>query len=119
MRNDNPSGGAGRRARALVLGGPLLAFLFTLFVLVSGSGARFLFGVWFCAVLWTFSSALMGVLWRGIRHGDWSAFRRYEFPEDDGERFDWSTRTGRYAWRRDYEEGGHEGEGFQDHGPIT
>ena len=76
-------------------------------------------GVWFWAVIWTFSSALAGVLWRGIRHGDWSAFRRYEFPEDDGERFDWSTRTGRYAWCRDYEEGGHEGEGFHDHGPIT
>ena len=119
MTDLHPSGGAGRRARAIVLAGPLLAFLFTLLVLTTGSGFHLIVGVWFWAVIWTFSSALAGVLWRGIRHGDWSAFRRYEFPEDDGERFDWSTRTGRYAWRRDYEEGGHEGEGFHDHGPIT
>ena len=119
MTDLHPSGGAGRRARALVLAGPALALLFTVFCITTGIGLRYLCGVWFWAVIWTFSSALAGVLWRGIRHGDWSAFRRYEFPEDDGERFDWSTRTGRYAWRRDYEEGGHEGEGFHDHGPIT
>ena len=119
MTDLHPSGGAGRRARALVLAGPALALLFTVFCITTGIGLRYLCGVWFWAVIWIFSSALMGVLWRGIRHGDWSAFRRYEFPEDDGERFDWSTQTGRYAWRRDYEEGGHEGEGFHDHGPIT
>ena len=119
MRNDNPSGGAGRRARAIVLAGPALAFLFTLFVLVSGSGARFLFGVWFWAALWCFLAALTGALWRAFR-GDNSAFKRYEFPRESADRFDWSTRTGRYAWRRDIEEQEFHGhDDFPDHGPIT
>ena len=29
---------------------------------------------------------------------------RYELPEDNGDRFDWSTKTGRYAWLRDIED---------------
>ncbi len=120
MTDHNPSGGAGLCARALVLGGPVLTLFFTLHVLVTGSGAQLPFAVWFWAVLCNFLAALAGALWRGIHHGDWSAFRRYEFPEDDGERFDWSTRTGRYAWRRDYEEGGlHGNDDFPGHGPIT
>ena len=118
MRNDNPSGGAGRRARALVLAGPALALLFTVFCITTGIGLRYLCGVWFWAALWCFLAALAGALWRAFR-GDRSAFRCYEFPRESADRFDWSTRTGRYAWRRDYEEGGHEGEGFHDHGPIT
>ena len=100
MTNRNPSG----RARALVLAGPALALLFTVFCLVTGTGLRPLGSVWFCAVLWSFLTALAGVLWRGFRHGDWSAFNRYEFPGENGERFDWSTRTGRYAHLRDLEE---------------
>ena len=118
MTDHKPSGGAGRRARALVLGGPVLALFFTLHVLVTGGGAQLLFGVWFWAALWCFLAALAGALWRAVR-GDRSCFDRYEFPRKSADRFDWSTRTGRYAWRRDYEEGGHEGEGFHDHGPIT
>ena len=31
-------------------------------------------------------------------------FNHHELPEEDGERFDWATKTGRYAWRRDLEE---------------
>ena len=112
MTKQTPS----RAARALVFAGPALALIFTIFALGTGLGACFLCGVWFWGVIWTFSSALTCALWRGFRHGDWSAFRRYEFPEDDGERFDWSTRTGRYAYLRDLEEEAlHEG----DQGPIT
>ena len=67
----------------------------------------FLRGVWLVAALWTFFAALAHVLWRGFRYGDWSAFGRYEVPTgDDGERFDWATKTGRYAWRRDLEDAG-------------
>ena len=40
----------------------------------------------------------------GTRHGDWTAFKRYELPDDHGERFDWATKTGRYAHLRDPEE---------------
>ena len=119
MRNNNPSGLAGRRARAFVLAGPALALFFTLLVIASGSGARFLFGAWFWAVLWTFLAAFAGAMWRAFRLGDRSAFARPELP-GKADRFDWSTRTGRYAWRRDFEdEALHEGEGFRDQGPIT
>ena len=111
MTNPNPSGSA----RALVLAGPTLALIFTVFALTTGTGVRFICGVWLGAALWSFLTALAGVLWRGFRHGDWSAaFNRHELPEGDGERFDWATRTGRYAHLRDFEDHDlHEG----DHGP--
>ena len=100
MTDHDPS----RGARALVLAGPALAFLATVFCLFSGSGLRLLGGIWFAAALWSFVTALAHVLWRGFRHGDWSAFNRHEPPEENGERFDWATKTGRYAWRRDLED---------------
>ncbi|MDE0355078.1 MAG: hypothetical protein OXK20_05385 [Deltaproteobacteria bacterium] len=62
--------------------------------------------------LWCLLTALPCVLWRGFRRGDWTAFTRYELPEGRGERFDWSTRTGRYAWRRELEE-----QELHDHDP--
>ncbi|MCY4384893.1 MAG: hypothetical protein OXE44_17305 [Nitrospinae bacterium] len=115
MKNQKPS----TKALVLVLCGPLLAFIFTLHVLAGGGGSGFLPEIWFWAVLWTFLAALAGVLWRAYR-GDRSAFAGYELPEGDGDRFDWSTRTGRYAWRRDDEEGElHAHDDFSGHGPIT
>lgn len=115
MTKEKPS----RAARFMVLSGPAIAFLFTLYVLVSGNGARLLFAAWFWAALWSFLAALAGALWRGLRRRDWSAFTGYELPEKDCDRFDWGTRTGRYAWRRDYEEGGLYDDDPFDHGPIT
>ena len=100
MTDYNPSG----RARALVLAGPALALLFTVLALTTGTSVRFICGVWLSAALWSFLTALAGVLWQGFRHGDWSGFNRYEFTGDGGERFDWATRTGRYAHLRDLEE---------------
>ncbi len=102
MSDPNPS----PYARALVLAGPALALLATILSLAAGagSGLRLPVAVWFCAALWCLLTALPCVLWRGFRHGDWSAFKRYELPDDHGERFDWTTRTGRYAWRRELEE---------------
>ena len=100
MTNHNPS----RSDRTLVLAGPALALLATVFCLLTGTGLRLLGGIWFAAALWSFVTALAHVLWRGFRYGDWSAFGRYEFTGDDGERFDWATKTGRYAWSRDLED---------------
>ena len=100
MTDHDPS----RGARTLVLAGPALALVATVFCLLTGTGLRFLRGVWLGAALWSFVTALAHVLWRGFRHGDWSAFNRHELPEGDGERFDWATKTGRYAWRRDLED---------------
>ena len=98
MTNHNPSGAA----QVFVLVGPALALLFTVFAFTTGVG--FIRSVWFGAALWSFLTALACVLWRGFRHGDWSAFNRHELPEGDDERFDWATKTGRYAHLHDLEE---------------
>ena len=45
MTKNNPSVGA----RTFVLAGPALALLFTAFFLATGTGARLLVAVWFCA----------------------------------------------------------------------
>ena len=100
MTKNNPS----RSARLLVLAGLGLALLATILLLIVGSGLRPLGAVWACAALWSFLTALPCVLWRGLRHGDWSAFHRHELPDGKEEDFEWSSRTGRYAWRRDVEE---------------
>ncbi len=100
MTDHNPS----RGARALVLAGPALTLLFTVFASATGTGAGFIGDVWTGSVLWCLLSALSCVLWRGFRHGDWTAFKRYELPDENGERFDWATRSGRYAHLRDLEE---------------
>lgn len=100
MTNRNPS----RGARFLVLAGPATALLATILSLATGSGLRLLWAGWACAALWSLLTALSYVLWRGFRHGDWSAFARYELPAGKEEDFEWSARTGRYAWRRAVEE---------------
>ena len=115
MKKQKPSAAA----RVLILAGPLLALVFTFCVLLGGGGERFLPEIWFLAMLWTFLAALAGALWRAFQ-GDRSAFTGYELPEGDGERFDWATRTGRYAWRRDDEERElHAHDDYPGHGPIT
>ena len=101
MSDKNPS----RYTRSLVLAGPVLAFLATICSLAAGSGFRLLLGVvWFCAALWSLLTALSCVLWRGFRGRDWTAFTRYRLPDGREERFEWSSRTGRYDWRRELEE---------------
>ena len=100
MTKNNPS----RSARLLVLAGLGLALLATILLLAVGSGLRHLVAVWACSALWSLLTALPCVLWRGFRHGDWSAFHRYELPAGRDEDFDWLTRTGRYAYLRDVEE---------------
>ena len=118
MTDPNPSGSW--RARAFVLGGVAFAFVVTVFSVFTGIGVRFLGGIWFWAVIWTVLAALACALWRGFRHGDWSAFGRCEFAEDNGDRFDWATRTGRYAWLRDFEDRDlHDHGRLRGHGPST
>ena len=108
MTNRNPS----RGARILVLAGPILALLATILSLAIGIGLRPLGAVWACSALWSLLTAFSCVLWRGFRHGDWSAFHRYGLPDGRDEHFDWTSRTGRYDWRRELEE-----QEFHDHGP--
>ena len=113
MTDPNPS--ISRRARAFVLGGLAFALAVT-----TGTGVRLLGGVWFWAAVWTVLAALACALRQGLRHGDWSAFRGYELPEDNGDRFDWSTKSGRYAWLRDVEDGHlHDPDHLRGHGPSA
>ena len=93
MKNRKPS----RAARFMVLSGPVIALFLTLYVLVTGNGASLLFAAWFWAAVWTFLAALAGALWRGLRRGDWSAFRRRRLPDGRDERIDAATNSGQYA----------------------
>lgn len=115
MKNRKPS----LTAHCLVLAGPLLALLYTLVALTGANGVRFISGAWLLAVLWVFLTALSGTLWRAY-HDDRSAFSAYTLSERNDDRFDWETRTGRYAWRRDYEAGGpYDDENPFGHGPVA
>lgn len=100
MKNQKPS----MAARFMVFSGPAIAFLFTCYAIGAGSGTSLLFAVWFWAAAWSFLAALAGALWRGFRRRDWSAFRRYELPDGREERHEWSGKTGRYAYLREFED---------------
>ena len=49
-------------------------------------------------------ASLAGALLRGFRHGDWTAFGRYELPDGRDEQTDWFTKTGMYTYLRDEED---------------
>ena len=111
-RTATPRGGAPHRpvrriawrARALVLGGLALAAVYTAAALVLDAGAEHMAPLWMATIAWTVAASFAGGLWRGFRHGDWSAFSGYELPEDDDEMDEWLSRTGRYSSLRDLEE---------------
>ena len=92
------------RERLFVLGGFALAALYTAASLVAGSGTEAIGPLWMAAIAWTALAALSAALWQGFRHRDWSPFRRYRLPRENGDSFDWGTKTGRYAWLRIHEE---------------
>ena len=88
------------RERLFVLGGLALAALYTAASLAAGTGAEAIGPLWMAAIAWTVAAATAAALWQGFRHGDWSAFRRHRLPDGSEENFDWSTKTGRYAYLR-------------------
>ncbi len=92
------------RARAFVLGGLALAAVYTAAILALDAGVEHVGPLWMAAIAWTFAASLAGALWRGFRHRDWSAFSRYELPEDDGELHEFTFKTGRYSWLRKMED---------------
>ena len=98
-----PSGARPWRDRAFVLGGLALALVLTPALLAVGADAETLQALWMLAVVWTIGAALAGALLRGLRHGDWSAWRGGPAP-DRAEEDEWATRTGRYTYLRDDEE---------------
>ena len=111
-RTATPRGGAPHcpshritwRARALVLGGLTLAVVYTAAAVALGARGNHIGVLWIIAIVWTVATSLAGALWRGLRHGDWTAFSNYELPEDDDEMDEWLSRTGRYSSLRDLED---------------
>ena len=63
--------------RAIVLGGPAIAALWTAVPLMLDTGMETVGAAWTIAIAWTVLSSLALALRRGIRARDWSAFRRY------------------------------------------
>ncbi len=88
------------RARALVLGPLAIAALATVATLGFSTDTPLLGPLWVAAIAWTVLASLAGALLRGLRHGDWSAFGRYELPDGRDDRMDWFTQTGSYAYLR-------------------
>ena len=88
-----------------MLGALALALPVTAVSLGLGADGEAVGFMWLVAVAWTAAASLACALRRGIADGDWSAFRGYErrhecLPGSRGERFDWETRTGEWAWMR-------------------
>ena len=92
------------RARAFVLGPLVIAASATAAAFAADTGTDRLGPLWLAAIAWTVLASLAGALGQGIRHGDWSAFRRHRLPEDDGEADEFASRTGRYQWLGDHED---------------
>ena len=89
--------------RAVVLGGFALAALWTTVSAAAGSGIETVAAAWLAALAWAVLSSLALAFRRGVRDGDWSAFRRRR-SRDRGDLVDWTTRTGRYTWLRHRED---------------
>ena len=98
---------AGRRhtwgERAIVLGGPAIAVLWTAASLTLDTGMETVGAAWAIAIAWAVVSSLALALRRGIRRGDWSAFRRHRLS-GNGDLIDWSAKSGAYAYMRVAEE---------------
>ena len=92
------------RERLFVLGGLIVAALWTAASLAAGAGTEAIGPVWMAAIAWTAMAALAAALWQGVRRRDWSAFRRHRLPDGSSDNFDWGTRTGAYAYHRIHEE---------------
>ena len=92
------------RERAFVLGGFAVAALYTAGALVLDTGLDIAGPLWLAAIVWTVPSSLALAIRRGLRDGDWTAFRRHTLSDGRDERMDWASRTGRYAYLRVAEE---------------
>ena len=77
-----------------------MAALATAAALGFGTDTALLGPLWLAALAWTVLASLAGALIRGLRHGDWSAFRRHELPDGRDDRIDWISKTGAYAYLR-------------------
>ena len=101
MMNPNPSSDA----RALVLAGPALALLATVFCLATEVVGRLLGGgAGSVQPSGSSSRRSLASYGGGFAAGVLGNFRSLRTPRESGERFGWATRNVHYAWRRDLEE---------------
>ena len=89
--------------RAIVLGGPATAALWTAVSLMLDTAMETVGAAWTIAIAWAVVSSLSLALRRGIRARDWSAFRRCRLPHND-DLVSWSAKSGAYAYLRVAEE---------------
>lgn len=91
-----------RTERVLVLGGLAFALAATPVPLLLSAPASAIGAVWMFAILWTALASLGHALWLGVARGDWSRFGAWCEADARASRdtFDWTTQTGRYAYRR-------------------
>ena len=88
------------RERAFVFGGIAGAGAVSGIGAPLGAGEDILAPVWAAAVVWTILATVAHALWRGFRHGDWSADREYELSGVNHDAGDCATCTGAYYYRR-------------------
>ena len=84
--------------RAVVLGGFAVAALWTAVAATLGFGMETAGAAWLAAAHWTIPASLVCALRRGLRRGDWSAFRNCELDCGRDERIDAATQSGQYAF---------------------
>ncbi len=94
-----PAGAPGRSSqptlaeRVVVLAGFAAAALCTAWSAATGAGIETVAAALLAAAAWAFVASLAFALRRGFRRRDWSAFGRYDMP-DNTELIDWSTKSG-------------------------
>ena len=101
--NATPPAACSTAARRAVVGPVAVAVPLSVVPAFAGAGADWIGAVWFAAVLWAIAASFVQALWQGIWHGDWSAFAYCDPPGNDDD-FDYTTRTGRYAYLRNHAE---------------
>ncbi len=90
--------------RAFVLGGFAVAAFCTALAAPLDAGIETVAAAWLAAAAWAFVSSLALAIRRGLRHRDWSAFRRCELPDSGQDHLNWSLKSGPYAYMRIAEE---------------
>ena len=89
--------GITRTERLTVLAGPALAATWTAVAAILETGMEIAGILSLAAIAWTVVSSLVLALLRGIRRGDWSAFRCRRLPDGRDERIDAATNSGQHA----------------------
>lgn len=88
------------RERAFVFGGIAVAGGVSGVGAPIGAGVEILAPVWLGAIGWTVLATIAHAFWRGLRRGDWSAFREEYEPPHRRDIVDLGTGTGVGAYRR-------------------